>query len=189
MYDDYLMHHGILGQKWGVRRFQNADGSLTAAGKQKLTKYKERQIKNTEKFYNRNIRGGLYGMEVQRQGFKALAKEKEQLQSKADKAKLRSDAEGLKKAQEDLKLNTGKTKALEALKKVEMNKVKNMTFDQMHAEKVNLGKEVARSILKSAAISAITMPTMGIVYTEGRDAGVIRSEFRSNNFKKPEKKK
>lgn len=31
--DDYLMHHGVLGQKWGVRRFQNADGSLTAAGK------------------------------------------------------------------------------------------------------------------------------------------------------------
>lgn len=28
-----LAHHGILGQKWGVRRFQNKDGSLTAAGK------------------------------------------------------------------------------------------------------------------------------------------------------------
>lgn len=28
-------HHGILGQKWGVRRFQNKDGSLTAAGKQR----------------------------------------------------------------------------------------------------------------------------------------------------------
>lgn len=38
MYDDYLMHHGILGQKWGVRRFQNADGSLTDAGKKRLGK-------------------------------------------------------------------------------------------------------------------------------------------------------
>lgn len=31
--DDYLAHHGIKGQKWGVRRFQNSDGSLTSAGR------------------------------------------------------------------------------------------------------------------------------------------------------------
>lgn len=28
-----LYHHGVLGQKWGIRRYQNADGSLTNAGK------------------------------------------------------------------------------------------------------------------------------------------------------------
>lgn len=34
--DSYeLMHHGIKGQKWGVRRYQNKDGSLTPAGKQR----------------------------------------------------------------------------------------------------------------------------------------------------------
>lgn len=35
IYDSELYHHGIKGQKWGVRRYQNADGSLTAAGKKK----------------------------------------------------------------------------------------------------------------------------------------------------------
>ena len=30
--DDYLAHHGIKGQKWGVRRFENEDGTLTAEG-------------------------------------------------------------------------------------------------------------------------------------------------------------
>jgi hypothetical protein len=34
--DDHLEHHGILGQKWGVRRFQNYDGSLTGAGKNRV---------------------------------------------------------------------------------------------------------------------------------------------------------
>lgn len=31
--NDELYHHGIKGQKWGIRRFQNPDGSLTAEGK------------------------------------------------------------------------------------------------------------------------------------------------------------
>jgi hypothetical protein len=35
---DYIAHHGILGQKWGVRRFQNKDGTLTAEGKNRYGK-------------------------------------------------------------------------------------------------------------------------------------------------------
>ena len=34
-WDSFLCHHGIKGQKWGVRNYQNADGSLTAAGKER----------------------------------------------------------------------------------------------------------------------------------------------------------
>jgi hypothetical protein len=32
MYNNELYHHGVKGQKWGIRRFQNKDGSLTPAG-------------------------------------------------------------------------------------------------------------------------------------------------------------
>lgn len=37
----YLAHYGILGQKWGVRRFQNKDGSYTAAGKNRRNMYEK----------------------------------------------------------------------------------------------------------------------------------------------------
>lgn len=42
----YLMHHGIKGQKWGIRRFQNEDGSLTEAGKKRY--YSESRALSTK---------------------------------------------------------------------------------------------------------------------------------------------
>lgn len=37
-----LQHHGILGQKWGIRRFQNPDGSLTPRGRARLERKDEK---------------------------------------------------------------------------------------------------------------------------------------------------
>ena len=40
MNNTYLYHPGIKGQRWGVRRYQNSDGTLTAEGKAKKKKKK-----------------------------------------------------------------------------------------------------------------------------------------------------
>lgn len=43
MENNYLTHHGIKGQRWGVRRFQNEDGSLTNAGKKKQARIEKKE--------------------------------------------------------------------------------------------------------------------------------------------------
>ena len=50
IYTTELYHHGVKGQKWGVRRYQNPDGTLTKRGAKRL--YKESVSSNREKnFY------------------------------------------------------------------------------------------------------------------------------------------
>lgn len=46
-----LIHHGIKGQKWGIRRYQNPDGTLTPAGRERYYKDRVKQLKT--EYYNK----------------------------------------------------------------------------------------------------------------------------------------
>lgn len=82
MENEYISHHGVLGQKWGVRRYQNTDGSLTDKGRQhyyktmkkveslhkqaehnkgKAVKYKSLAAKYNEKSLKKEY-GGAFGL-------------------------------------------------------------------------------------------------------------------------------
>lgn len=65
--DDYLAHHGIKGMKWGVRRYQNEDGTLTAAGKKR---YGDGVGRMSDEKYNRRAANYGYRQRDKREQYK-----------------------------------------------------------------------------------------------------------------------
>ena len=72
MYNTYLYHHGIKGQKWGVRRYQNPDGTLTAEGKVKkarmdATAQKKEDVKNRRTMSMNDLKNKVERLKMEKQ--------------------------------------------------------------------------------------------------------------------------
>lgn len=81
-YANELYHHGIQGQKWGVRRYQNPDGTLTSEGRQRYLRDAEKRYgkytKDVARGLNKTIRygGGSTDDEIEamKEGYSKYAK-------------------------------------------------------------------------------------------------------------------
>lgn len=137
---DYeLYHHGILGMHWGIRRYQNKDGSLTAAGRKRYEKLKE----NTrESYQNKGEKAYLKSLSEQIKFVQELPE--------AARKKLKEEAiEYAKQQQEkrDSKLSSGEKKLRDSI-------VSSLGFyDPKLNARVDYGltKENAKRFLKNPA--------------------------------------
>lgn len=73
--DSELYHHGIKGQRWGIRHYQNADGSLTEAGKNRYAKKERRdKVKNRRNLSEDELRRRISRLKLEKE-YKQLSDE------------------------------------------------------------------------------------------------------------------
>ena len=85
-YPTYLIHYGTLGQKWGVRRYQNPDGSLTPEGYEHYGREKGKDIERKE-LYKQIKKSGFTGDVYNNKLYTKMLNENKNLKKYLDKEK------------------------------------------------------------------------------------------------------
>lgn len=201
MGDEFLVHHGIKGQRWGIRRFQNADGSLTKAGEKR---YRQRQ-QDTKKYESENI--------SYKQDLAKRKNELEDLNKNGAKSKIWYD--GYDNPDFDLGKDTydawgfsSEKEGINYLKKVlkedidfyqdsietnndRINNIKNVPIhEKSYSEKMRDGERAAKAVFAAGAISSVAASALaGTVLNDGKLAakaaliGIGASAFASVDAK------
>ena len=168
-----LTHFGVQGMKWGVRRYQNADGTLTDKGKAKLKKYKDKQVKATSEYWDKTIN---------KHGVILDASNK-----KAAKAMMNQDIDTANKYARKAYESNLQIKAHTAVKKAELKKVRSMSFEQMQKEKKAVRNQAAAILLLDiASVGIATSMGVPIAPIAGVNKQAIRSETRLSDKEKRE---
>ena len=176
-YTTELWHHGIMGMKWGIRRYQNPDGSLTIAGKirygnkNRLEASVNKKAAKLQRKYN-----DLTGKSI-RQNNAAKDKTKEEARKKDLKSKSISEM-----SSEELQA---------AINRINLEKIYLQAMESVNPRKVNLGQKFIYSF-KDQAVNSISKgaaEALGDVVKGALTKSLKKSLGLSDSSKDNQKKK
>jgi hypothetical protein len=152
-----LAHHGIKGQKWGVRRYQNKDGSLTPAGRKRVNQLESEYTSLTGKKINKENSSGHGSSGETKPKTKTIEERTKDLQITKNYLQLQKDTLVLQQQISELQPDTRSAgrKFVEehgpALGKIVWDSVGKQTFQKVLNKKLGLDQESASDKLAQQA--------------------------------------
>ena len=130
-YSDELFHHGIKGQKWGIRRYQNPDGTYTSEGKARYGAKNDRQASSLAKYQNKEYEKAKAYYDL---NSKMYDKRIEKLTGKRDKALSNLNLKKAMRISNKMKFNEERKAHDKKIGEQVLKDIKNMTVKDMNRE-------------------------------------------------------
>lgn len=171
MYSNELYHHGTKGMKWGVRRYQNTDGSLTNAGKSRYARdAREKEFnkydESSGKYYKQSKKNGRTDLEFDA---KRYAKEDtERTKRLVDSGRnlsndLKRSVDTSSKNRKVQKMDLSNMTDQEMRNQINRAMLERQYNDMFNPQKESKGREYASRTLETAGnVLAVTSSALGI---------------------------
>lgn len=149
--ENYLSHHGIKGQRWGVRRYQNPDGTLTDAGRRRNI-----DSSNADKQHSGVYSNAASDMKTNKSGLDAASN----AASRASNIAKRSEEHRMEKQKQEIDVSEMSDQELrEKINRMNMER----QYRQLKAEQISAGKIYASDVLATVGdVAAIGASVAGI---------------------------